>query len=206
MHNDNNDNTNESGFIGYEFEQFRSFIHRLNLCGCFGRYRTPGDELRDIAESLINSNSVDSNSSDSNSVDSSDSNSVDSNIQPIIYNNEIDVKIRLSKDHFIAQVMIKYNNENTYINIPYFDFEPDKNPNIKNILDTFFDADFNKPITAKNSLFDKLEEYYQNSHHENNKTSDWFRSKAEWIKFSYINNQITPCGFKRFQKFKTSEN
>ena len=228
--NDNNYDTsdNESGFIrycldmvGYEeytytyitgsinhrFEQFAGFVRGLDLCGCFGgcydrginengRYRTPGDELRDIAESLIYSGS-DENSENSYDFDNNEN-------QPINDIYEVfDVKIRLSEDHFIQQVMIKYNTANKYINIPYF--EPDQNPNIDNVLDKFFNVN-EKNITAKNSLFCELEEYYQKSHNELNKTSDWFRSKVEWVKFSYIDHKITPCGFKRFKKFRTSLN
>ncbi|GAH39346.1 unnamed protein product, partial [marine sediment metagenome] len=85
-------------------------------------------------------------------------------------------------------------------NVPFEEFN---NPEyIQNIIDTYFDI-IDGVIFAKSSLFEELEHYYTKSR-KNNRSSEWFGFRAEWIKFSYDDQHnkthklgyINPCDTK----------
>ena len=156
--------------------------------------RTASDDLRDIANSLLSENDFDMpllNTYEYNKpkyeLTTSD-----------IFSKIIDIKIRIDKSRKLTDIMVKYIYERRYVRVP---FEPVNNPDyIQNIIDNWFTI-YDNEIYAKSELFDELEIYYRNT--KRNRNTYWFEKKAEWIKFSYSDSNMRPCGFKRFQQDNT---
>lgn len=107
-----------------------------------------------------------------------------------------DVMIKISKNHIIQQITVKYPTSEKYINLS---FSHSGNPKyVQLILDTYFINDENN-IIALNKLFEDLEISIMERTMKNRKTASWLADNAEWIKFSYINNQIIPIGYKKYK-------
>ncbi len=171
-------------------------IYNLHLCGCMniedmGEYlddlgdviddynRTPGDDLREIAEAMKNEELE------------------MKEISPIT--EPTTIKIRLGFDTEIVQIMFR-DSDNNYITIPFGKgkiYFINQYTNLQNIVDKWFiENDYN--LLANKSLFDQLESYYKNS--KNKRSSIWFQKRTEWIKFNLKNGDMIPCGFKRFRQ------
>jgi hypothetical protein len=161
--------------------------------------RTPSDDLREIAESLLSDNEEE--------IPAIIPNSVNENYtytNPIIpedwseINNRIeinDIKVKLDKERAITEIWVKYRNSKPYVSVP---FENTHNPiYIQKVIDKWFVIVYNC-LYARSELFSELEKYYQDSR-KNRRTRNWFEKRTEWIKFSYINDEMKPCGFKRFR-------
>lgn len=102
-----------------------------------------------------------------------------------------EVKIQLNLDKCITSIMIKRRGDSNYVEVPY---EKVDNPiYIQNILDMWFDQE----LHAAPSLFKALSKYYSSS--RRNKPPNWFESHTEWVKFSYIQGCMQPCGYKRYK-------
>lgn len=190
--------------IHESIEQMGQCLDRVgeSIDGCIdGCNRTPGDDLRDIARLLSRSDET---------LGTVQMEYLTPTIVPENFKTrEMDgtaVKVKLSRDHTVEQVMVRYSTDKKYINVP---FEPSHNPvYIQNIFDTYFDAHFDEEImdiTSKQVLFEDLESYYHNSR-KNKRSANWFANRAEWVKFSCIDKQMKPCGFKRFKTGESSEN
>ena len=186
------DHTNDNDGI---FDNISNIFRNIRFGGCFGSedyYRTAGDDLRDIANSLLNNNDHDNDLSPI--PDPIVKSPIMDNIEANDFLKIIDVKIKLGKFRNIIQIMVKYVDEKRYVNVP---FELSHNPTyIQNIINNWFIV-AEESIYAKPELFDELEKYYQNS--KRNRNTYWFEKRAEWIKFSYIDSKMRPCGFKKFQ-------
>ncbi len=216
----NSTNNSNNDFIDHWFDvttstidNIANYVYKLNICGCinngintlstelenFGKEveyqidnigRTSADDLRDIANALANNNATEI--SEMNYLPPSPISKSSDNIETSI--NNIDVKIRINKDHIIEQIMVKYLASKKYVNVP---FEASQNPNyIQSIIDTYFVIN-GESIITKPILFDELEQYYHDTRKQTRPTS-WFKERAGWIKFSSDNHQMKPCGFKRY--------
>ena len=172
--------------------------------------RNPSDDLRDLANSLLDQNDTNIDSEEDILSELPELSEPTQNIRPpppaykptIVPKDFLhqkmettDVKIRLNKAREIEQVMVRYGNKN-YLNVPFESYE--NPPYIQNVIDRWFVVSESEEIVAKRNLFDELESYYENSR-KNNRNSMWFQNRAEWIKFSYLNGFMDPCGFKRFK-------
>ena len=139
-------------------------------------HRTPSDDLRDIARSLMASN---------------------------VNNRTTDVKVRLDIRGRVIQMLVKYNDSDHYVEVP---FEIDNNPQyIQDIIDNWFKI-YDGPDSDEIDLFTNHVLYLELSRNcKRPRNSEWYMQHAEWIKFSYIDGQMRPCGFKKFKNADISE-
>jgi len=193
---------NVLGCVHYSIEEMGRGLDRLGETIVMDYARTPGDDLRDIARSLIDNR--EGEIPGHVTMEYIPATSIRTAIRAKDFKTSgmegTHVKVKISKDHTLEQVMIRYSTDKKYVNIP---FESSHNPiYIQVIIDKYFDTDFD--ITAKNNLFRDLESYYQTSR-RNKRSADWFSCRVEWVKFSYIDRTMKPCGFRRFKNNDDSD-
>jgi hypothetical protein len=127
--------------------------------------RNPSEDLRDIAESL------------NQRITRDIPETVKMESEPMEWKGtDTQVKVRISWGYgYIEQIAVKYKYADKYIDV---DFSNSDNPiYIQNIIDNWFDLD----LKVKDTAFQALEKYYKN--HRKSRTVDWFKVRAEWIKF-----------------------
>jgi hypothetical protein len=157
--------------------------------------RTPADDLKDIANALVADTREDIPPIISNHILETVPVSFDS------VTRATDIKVKLDKEQKIRQITVKYIGNNRYVTVP---FENTRNPSyIQNVIDKWFVIEDNS-IRAKSDLFFELEKYYK-TNRKNNRTSSWFEKRTEWIKFSYNDNNMKPCGFKKFKEINHTD-
>ncbi len=160
--------------------------------------QTPADDLREIAESLLPDTGEEMSIIAPNHVIDYDNytNPISDNWAET--NNRVennDIKVKLDKERSITEIWVKYSNSNSYVLVP---FENTHNPSyVQKVIDRWF-VIIDNLIYARSELFGELEKYYQDSR-KNRRNRYWFERRTEWIKFSYIDDGMKPCGFKRFK-------
>ncbi len=169
-------NTNK---LEYVFSDIWNYINKI-LTSIGGSCMGCMDEIDDIYNDITNTAS-------------NDLKSIAENMKNF---NNIEVRICLDvNNRHINFILVKYPDSQS-VNVP---FENIENPvYIQDVIDNWFvvDVDTNFLI-VKPSLFDQLEVFYKDS--RKNKSSTWFSTNTEWIKFVRKDGLMRPCGFKRYK-------